>query len=78
MRESTRCVVANVLDCDIVVSKFELKSRFYIHSQTDIIGKSMNFRIVRSYGLSCITTVTQPGDVPMGQIILWQDGFGII
>ena len=25
------CVVANVLDCDIVLSEFELKSRYYIH-----------------------------------------------
>ena len=32
-----RGVVINLLDCDIVVSEFELQSRHYIH-----FGKGMN------------------------------------
>ena len=31
MTEIPRKVVANVLDCDIVGSEFELQSRYYIH-----------------------------------------------
>ena len=27
---------------DIVVSKFELQSRYYVHFQTNVLGKSMN------------------------------------
>ena len=32
---SIRGVVANVLDCDIVVSKFDLQSLYYIHFRLD-------------------------------------------
>ena len=31
MKKSSRGVVANVLDCDIIVSKFELHSLYYVH-----------------------------------------------
>ena len=34
--------VAKELDCDIVVSEFEIKSRYYVHFQTKTIGKGMN------------------------------------
>ena len=34
--------VANVLDSDIVVSKFELQSHYYIHFRKITIGKSMS------------------------------------
>ena len=30
------------LDCRIVVSKFELQSRYYVHFQTNTLGKSIN------------------------------------
>ena len=34
-------VVANVPDCNIVLSEFELNLGDYIHFQTDAIGKNM-------------------------------------
>ena len=40
--ESPRGVVVNVLDCDIVVSKFEIQSWYYVHFQTNAFGKGMN------------------------------------
>ena len=33
---------ANVLDCDIVVSEFELPSSFYVHFWINTLGKDMN------------------------------------
>ena len=30
------------MDCDIVVSEFELQPRYHIHFQTNTLGKSMN------------------------------------
>ena len=38
-------VVAKVLDCDIVVSEFELLSRYRVHFRSNNIGKSMNLLI---------------------------------
>ena len=35
-------VVANELDCDIVVSEFELKSRYHVYFRTNTLGKDMN------------------------------------
>ena len=35
-------VVANVLECDIVVSEFELRSRYYVHFRTFTLGKGIN------------------------------------
>ena len=40
-------VVANVLDCNIVVSEFELQSCYYVHFQT--LGKSVNPLIPAPY-----------------------------
>ena len=40
--ESFRGVVANMLDCDIVVSEFELQSRYYVHLRTNTLGKGIN------------------------------------
>ena len=37
--ESPRCVVANVLDCDVVVSKFEPQSHYYVHFRTMPLNK---------------------------------------
>ena len=39
--------MANILDCEIVVSEFELQSRYYIHIQTNNLGKGMNSRILQ-------------------------------
>ena len=38
-----RGVTANVFDCDIVVSTFKSKSRYYVNFGTIILGKGMNF-----------------------------------
>ena len=40
--ESFSRVVANVLDCDIIVSKFELQAHYDVHFQTNTTGKGMN------------------------------------
>ena len=39
---SSRGVVAKVLDCDIIVSEFELQFRYYIHFGINTVGKGMN------------------------------------
>ena len=41
-RGSPNGVVASALDCDIVVSDFDLQSRYYVHFQTNTPGKGMN------------------------------------
>ena len=35
-------IVANVLDCDTVVSEFKFQSCFYVHFQTDTIDEGMH------------------------------------
>ena len=35
-------VVANMLDCDIVVSKFDVQSRYYVHFWTNTFKQSMS------------------------------------
>ena len=42
---SSRGVVDNVLDCDIVVSEFELQSRYDVHFRSNIIKKISNLLI---------------------------------
>ena len=42
---SSSGVVSNVLDCEIVVSAFELQSVNDVNFQTLILGKDMNSRI---------------------------------
>ena len=48
-------VVANVLDCDITISKFKLQSRFYGHLWTDTVGKGINAHIPSRYRLNSNT-----------------------
>ena len=35
-------VVANVPNCDITVSEFELQSRYYVHFRVNTLGKGIN------------------------------------
>ena len=35
-------VVVNVLDCDIIVSEFELQSGYCVYFRINILGKSIN------------------------------------
>ena len=37
-----RDVMVKVMDCEIIVSKFELQSRYYVHFQTNTLEKGMN------------------------------------
>ena len=55
--ESPHGVVANVLDCNIVVSRFEFQLCYYIQFRFNTFGKSMNFVISTSYRLNCTTAV---------------------
>ena len=59
---SNRRVVANVLDCDILVSEFELRSHIYIQFRTNTPRKGMNSFIPRSArGLNNTSTVPLQG-----------------
>ena len=61
---SLRGVVANILDCDIVVSEFELKSRYYVHFRFDTFRKGMNPIYCFSYGLNSTITVFLDDEPP--------------
>ena len=49
-RGSSRCTVANVQSCSIVVSEFELQSRYYVHFRINTLGKIMNALILSTIG----------------------------
>ena len=58
----THSIEANMLDCDIVVSEFELESRYNVDFQTNTLGKGMNPLITRlSYELNSTTSVLLQG-----------------
>ena len=38
-RGIARGVAVNVLDCNILISEFELQSRFYVHLRTNTFGE---------------------------------------
>ena len=50
-------VMVKALDCGIIVSGFELQSRYYVHFQANILGKGMKPPYPPSYGLNSTTTV---------------------
>ena len=56
-RGCPRVVMVKALDYEILVSEFVLQSRYYIHFQSNILGKDMNPLIFPSYGLNPTTTV---------------------
>ena len=45
-----RGVMVKAMDCRIVVSEFELQSRYYIHFRTNTLGKGMNPLILPAMG----------------------------
>ena len=47
-----------MLVCDIVVIKFELQSRYYVHFRINTLGKVMNPLIPPSYGRGVDSTTT--------------------
>ena len=42
-------VLTNALNCDIVLSDFELQLSYNVHLRTNTLGKGMNTRILLSY-----------------------------
>ena len=42
--------MVKVMYCDIVVSEFELQSRYYVHFQTNTLGTDMNPLILPAIG----------------------------
>ena len=54
--ESLGGIVANVLDCGLEVSEFELQLRCYVQFWTNALGKGIN-SLSLSYGLNSITAV---------------------
>ena len=46
----SRVVIVKVLDCRIIVSEFKLQSYYYIHFQTNTLGKGMNPLILPAMG----------------------------
>ena len=45
-----RGVMVKAMDCGIVVSEFVLQSRYYVHFQTNTLGKGMNPLILPARG----------------------------
>ena len=42
--------MVKAMDCEIVVSEFELQSRYYVYFQTNTFGKGMNPLILPAMG----------------------------
>ena len=64
---STSGVVANVLDCDSVMSEFGLHSHSYLYFQTYTLGKGMNPLISPAIGWILLLIL----------LLFDKDGFGI-
>ena len=56
-----RGVMVKVMDCGIVVSEFELQSRYYVHFRTNTLGEKYQPPYLPSYGLNSTTTVLLEG-----------------
>ena len=54
---SPHCVVANVLDCNIIVIEFEFQLHYYVHFWTNTFEKGMNSLIPSNYRLKSTTSV---------------------
>ena len=50
IRGSRRGVIANLLDSDIVINKFEPQSRYHVQIRTNILGKGMSSLIYLTTG----------------------------
>ena len=60
-RGSTRSVVPNELDCDIVVSEVEFQSHYHVQFKIDTVEKAMNFLTLLQLRLNSTTTVLLRG-----------------
>ena len=56
-KRSYRCLVANVLDCDIVLSEFKLQACNYVHLRTNTIGKKYEPPFLSGNMLNSTTSV---------------------
>ena len=54
-----RIVVVKVFDCNVVLSKFELQSQYYVHFPTNTLRKGMNPLHTPNYELNSTTNVLQ-------------------
>ena len=54
---SLRDVMVKAMDCEIIVSVFELQSRYYVHFEANTLGKVMTAPYPPSYGFNCTPTV---------------------
>ena len=80
-RESPRDTVANMLYSDIIVSEFELQSRYYVHFQINNLGKCHHHHIVlgarisltlsRHSSLSFIALGRSSGQQPVSSHSCW-------
>ena len=61
------CVVANMLNCNIVASEFKLQSCYHVHFQASTFEKS--------YELSYFNTA--PNDWLMSRLLFYKNDFGI-
>ena len=59
--ESSCDVVANMLDCDIIVNEFKLQSCYHVHFQTNTLRKGINILIISSYVLNSTPSVILQG-----------------
>ena len=53
LRQTLRCprgVMVKAMECGIVVSKFVLQLRYYVHFRTNTLGKGMNPLIIPAMG----------------------------
>ena len=49
-RRCPRSIMVKAMDCVIVVNEFGCQSRYYVHFQTNTLGKSMNTLIFPAVG----------------------------
>ena len=47
---SNHSVMVKAIDCGIVVNEFELRSNYYVHFQTNTLGKGTNSFILPAIG----------------------------
>ena len=45
-----RGVMVKAMDCGIIISEFELQSRYYVHFRANTLGKGMNPLILPAMG----------------------------
>ena len=51
-----RGAIIRVVDCEIVVNKFELQLRYYVHFRTNTTEKGKKLPYPFTYGLNCTNT----------------------